>query len=86
MKKVIVLFAMCLVLPLMVAAKDVVYLNNGNVVSGKVVENNNGDIVIKVDGGEMLEYSQFEYYKLELGEKAPKIKKQLFTSFQEFFQ
>jgi hypothetical protein len=77
MRKVIIICALCLLVTLPAAAKDVVYLNSGNVVSGKVIEkSDNGDITIETDKGETLKYSQFEYYKLDMGGKAPKMKEQ----------
>lgn len=84
MKKIIIC-TMCLLFPLLAAAKDVLYLNSGNVVSGRVIERTDtGDVTIVTDNGETLKYSQFEYYKLDIDGKAPKMKKQRrYVSFED---
>lgn len=78
MKKAILLFVaavFALTVTEKAAAKDVVYLNNGNVVSGKIIETKtSGDIVIETEHG-TLTYTKLEFYKIEQGTE-PKVKKQ----------
>lgn len=84
MKKLLIILLASLFPLLASAKKDVVYLNNGNVVSGKIIEKKtSGAIVIETDDGRTLEYSRFDYYKIEQG-KEPKYKDQRrYVSFED---
>ncbi|MDR2890939.1 MAG: hypothetical protein LBV18_04975 [Alistipes sp.] len=85
MKKLVIICFVCL-FPLVASAQKrmVVYLNNGNTVRGEIVEKKiNGDITLVSDEGQTLEYSQFDYYKLEQG-REPKYKEQRrYVSFED---
>ncbi len=76
MKKIAIILAV-IMLPLMASAQrgDVVHLNNGNIVSGTITEQRpNGTIVIETDNG-VLEYTQFDYFKIEKG-REPRFREQ----------
>lgn len=80
MKRILLLFACCFLFAAFLNAQDVIYLNNGNVVEGKVVKNAD-EISVVISSGETLTYRKTEVRKVQIGNtevvqpKDPKIKK-----------
>lgn len=66
MKRFLLLFACCFLFAASSYAQDVIYLNNGNVVKGKVVKNTD-EVSVVLGNGETLTYRKAEVRKVQIG-------------------
>lgn len=66
MKKIVLLFLVNILCVGFICAQDVIYLNNGNVVKGKVI-NDKDEITIQMPSGETLSYKKTEVRDIQIG-------------------
>ena len=66
MKKIVLFLVSCFLLVTLASAQDVIYLNNGNVVKGKVVKNAD-EISVVISSGETLTYRKAEVRQVQIG-------------------
>lgn len=66
MKHVLLLLTCCFMFAAVLNAQDVIYLNNGNVVKGKVVKNTD-EVSVVVKSGETLTYRKAEVREVQIG-------------------
>ena len=74
MKRILTLFTCCFMFATFLNAQDVIYLNNGNVVKGKVVKNTD-EVSVVLGNGETLTYRKAEVREVQIGStevKTPK--------------
>ncbi len=75
MKHVLLLFTCCFMFAAVLNAQDVIYLNNGNVVKGKVVKNTD-EVSVVVKSGETLTYRKAEVREVQIGSSEVKTPKE----------
>lgn len=66
MKRILLLFTCCFMFAAFLNAQDVIYLNNGNVVKGKVVKNTD-EVSVVLGNGETLTYRKAEVREVQIG-------------------
>ncbi|MBR3558683.1 MAG: hypothetical protein IKN78_07415 [Bacteroidales bacterium] len=66
MKRFLLLFVCCFLSAAFLNAQDVIYLNNGNVVKGKVVKNTD-EVSVVLGSGETLTYRKAEVREVQIG-------------------
>ena len=75
MKQILMLFACCFMFAAFLNAQDVIYLNNGNVVKGKVVKNTD-EVSVVLGNGETMTYRKAEVREVQIGSSEVKTPKE----------
>lgn len=84
MRKLIIA-TLVLLAPALLVAQDVIYLKNGSVIKGEVIEKKaNGGITVRLDNGRTVEYSQFDVREISQdATRSERMAAKKYTAFEE---